>query len=69
MHETPAGVHNYGMLGVCVIGLSMHDQANMALAMREAGAAAYLTNGGSSGPLIDAIRAGASHGEDCDEHS
>jgi signal transduction histidine kinase len=42
--------------GVRVIGLSMHEEEEMANAMLEAGAAAYLRKGGSSGPLIATIR-------------
>ncbi|MCX5682782.1 MAG: response regulator, partial [Planctomycetota bacterium] len=41
-----------------VIGLSMHEEADMAAGMRQAGAAAYLTKGGSTDELIAAIRAG-----------
>jgi len=40
-----------------VIGLSMHEDRNVARAMREAGAAAYLTKMGPSDDLIAAIRA------------
>lgn len=40
---------------VRVIGLSMHEAANMALAMREAGADAYLPKGGPADDLISAI--------------
>jgi signal transduction histidine kinase/ActR/RegA family two-component response regulator len=63
------------MPGVRVIGLSMHDDENMASAMLQAGAVTYLSKGGSSGPLIDAIRSGVSpqepsnecdHSDDCD---
>ena len=43
-----------------VIGLSMHVDAQIAVAMREAGAAAYLTKGGPAEDLIAAIRACAS---------
>ncbi len=42
---------------VWIIGLSMHDQESMALAMYKAGAKAYLTKDGRSEALIDAIRA------------
>jgi PAS domain S-box-containing protein len=42
--------------GVCVIGLSMHEQDEMAQAMREAGARAYLPKGDSSDSLITTIR-------------
>lgn len=42
---------------VRVIGLSMHEQEEMAQAMREAGAAAYLPKGDSSDALITTIRA------------
>lgn len=41
---------------VRVVALSMHDQSDMAAAMREAGAAAYVTKGGPAGALIDCIR-------------
>jgi two-component system, NarL family, response regulator NreC len=40
---------------VRVIGLSMHVQDDMARAMREAGAVAYLTKSGSSEQLVEAI--------------
>ncbi len=40
-----------------VIGLSMHEEADMAAGMREAGAAAYLTKGGPTDDLLAAIRA------------
>ncbi len=40
-----------------VIGLSMHLDAQIAVAMREAGATAYLTKGGPAEDLIAAIRA------------
>ncbi len=43
---------------VRVIGLSMHEEADMAQAMRQAGATAYLTKGGPSDELIAAIRSG-----------
>jgi len=39
-----------------VIALSMHQQADMELAMREAGAVAYLPKDGPAEQLIDAIR-------------
>jgi DNA-binding NarL/FixJ family response regulator len=42
--------------GAQVIGLSMHEEADMAAAMRRAGAALYLTKGGPSETLIAAIR-------------
>jgi len=45
-----------------VIGLSMHVDREVAMAMREAGAAAYLTKGGPARDLIDAIRACAAAG-------
>ena len=41
---------------VAVIGLSMHEEEDMAKAMRAAGAAAYLSKGGASEELIAAIR-------------
>jgi len=40
-----------------VIGLSMHVDNDLANAMRDAGATAYLTKGGPSQALLDAIRA------------
>jgi CheY-like chemotaxis protein len=40
-----------------IIGLSMHEQVSMALAMRKAGAKAYLTKDGRSEAMVDAIRA------------
>lgn len=39
-----------------VIGLSMHEEADMAAAMQEAGAFAYLTKGGPPDVLIETIR-------------
>jgi len=42
---------------VRIIGLSMHEQEEMAQAMREAGATAYLPKGDSSDALIATIRA------------
>lgn len=44
---------------VRIIGLSMHDQEEMAKAMRSAGAAAYLSKGGPLDDLLEAIREGA----------
>ena len=41
---------------VRVIGLSMHEEADMAAAMREAGACAYLTKDGPPDVLIETIR-------------
>ena len=41
---------------ICVIGLSMHEQADMAGAMRRAGAVAYLPKDGPVEELIAAIR-------------
>jgi PAS domain S-box-containing protein len=43
--------------GVCVIGLSMHEETDMAATMLEAGAVAYVTKGGPTEHLISAIRA------------
>ncbi|MCX5683786.1 MAG: response regulator transcription factor, partial [Planctomycetota bacterium] len=40
-----------------IIGLSMHEEADMAAAMRKAGAVAYLAKGGPTDALIAAIRA------------
>lgn len=42
---------------ISVIGLSMHEEEDMAASMLEAGAVAYLTKGGATGPLISTIRA------------
>ncbi len=42
---------------VKVVGLSMHNDRGVARAMREAGAAAYLTKGGPAEDLIAAVRA------------
>ena len=44
-----------------VIGLSMHEEADMAAAMRTAGAAVYLPKDGPSEELIAAIFQQASH--------
>jgi DNA-binding NarL/FixJ family response regulator len=41
---------------VSVIGLSMHEENDMAVSMIKAGAVAYLTKGGATEPLIAAIR-------------
>ena len=41
---------------VRVIGLSVHEESAQAVAMREAGAVAYLAKSGSAGALIAAIR-------------
>jgi PAS domain S-box-containing protein len=43
--------------GIKVLGLSMHIEKDIAEAMREAGAAGYLTKGGLLEDLIEAIRA------------
>ena len=43
--------------GVKIIGLSMHTGKDVAVAMREAGAVAYMTKGGPSEDLLAAIRA------------
>ena len=42
--------------GVRVIGLSLHESADMARAMRDAGAAAYLSKGGPADLLVATIR-------------
>jgi signal transduction histidine kinase/ActR/RegA family two-component response regulator len=42
---------------VRVIGLSMHEEEDMALEMRRAGAAAYVTKAGATDTLVAAIRA------------
>jgi len=44
------------MSDVAVIGLSMHEEDDMAEAMHAAGAVAYLSKGGPSEDLIAAIR-------------
>jgi DNA-binding NarL/FixJ family response regulator len=44
-------------LEVSVIGLSMHEEDDIAASMMKAGAVAYLTKGGATEPLISAIRA------------
>ncbi|HHX64080.1 MAG TPA: response regulator [Chloroflexi bacterium] len=44
------------MPDIRVIGLSMHESSAVAGAMREAGATAYVTKGGPSDALINAIR-------------
>lgn len=44
------------MPGIRVIGLSMHEEEDMARAMRDAGAVAFLTKGGPAHALISAIR-------------
>jgi PAS domain S-box-containing protein len=48
---------------VRVIGLSLHEEADMAAAMRMAGASAYLTKGGPADALMAAIRGVASGAE------
>jgi CheY-like chemotaxis protein/anti-sigma regulatory factor (Ser/Thr protein kinase) len=45
-----------------VIGLSMHDREDLAQAMHEAGASAYLTKGGPASELIEAVRHHANNG-------
>jgi PAS domain S-box-containing protein len=45
-----------------VIGLSMHNESDMASAIREAGAVQYLTKGGPSEDLVSAIRDAAASG-------
>jgi PAS domain S-box-containing protein len=44
------------LLGIEVIGLSMHAENDMAKLMRDAGAVAYLSKGGPSEYLVEAIR-------------
>lgn len=44
-----------------IVGLSMHDAASMAVAMRDAGAAAYLTKDGASEALIGILRSLVPH--------
>jgi DNA-binding NarL/FixJ family response regulator len=46
--------------GVAVVGLSMHDDAEMEASMRSAGASGYVTKGGPSEALFAAIRSAAS---------
>jgi DNA-binding NarL/FixJ family response regulator len=48
------------MPGVRIIGLSMHEERDLAQAMRQAGATDYLTKNGSSEDLLAAIRRHAS---------
>jgi signal transduction histidine kinase len=48
--------------GVDVIGLSMHDETDMAAAMLASGARAYLTKDGPPADLLAAIRACVPHG-------
>jgi len=50
--------------GVRIIGLSMHDDTAMAVAMRNAGAVWYLTKGGPAELLVAAIRGNAVPTED-----
>ncbi len=40
-----------------IVGLSMHERQDMAQAMRQAGASAYITKGGSSELLLSVLRA------------
>ncbi len=47
------------MPAVKVIGLSMHEDGELSSAMRQAGAIAYVTKGGSSESLVEAIRMAA----------
>ncbi len=42
--------------GLHVIGLSIHDKEDVAAAMRNAGATAYLNKAGSSEQLLQTIR-------------
>ncbi|MCE5328468.1 MAG: response regulator [Planctomycetaceae bacterium] len=42
---------------ICIIGLSMHDESDMAAKMRHAGAKAYVSKGGPAEDLLAAIRA------------
>jgi len=44
-----------------VVGLSMHDEEDLALMMREAGATAFVTKGGPSEDLMAAIRDSVPH--------
>jgi DNA-binding NarL/FixJ family response regulator len=45
---------------VRVIGLSMHKEAELATALRQAGGTDYLTKGGHADQLVAAIRRGVS---------
>ncbi len=47
----------HDMPSIKVIGLSMHNDAEVSQAMRDAGAAAYLAKGGRAKDLLAAIRA------------
>jgi PAS domain S-box-containing protein len=47
--------------GISILGLSMFDEPDIAQAMRDAGAADYLTKSGPADRLIKAIRACTSH--------
>ena len=49
--------------GVCVIGLSMHAEADMAGAMREAGATGYVVKTQEPAALVAAIRGCGGRGE------
>ena len=48
--------------GIRVIALSMHEESDMADAMRKAGAVAYMTKGGPTELLIAAIRGSLTQG-------
>jgi DNA-binding NarL/FixJ family response regulator len=47
------------MPGMRVVGLSMHDDVNVAQAMRDAGAVAFVTKNSPSEQLIETIRRSA----------
>lgn len=53
--EATAVIHSQAP-DIRIIGLSMHQDASMREKMRDAGACAYLTKGGSSEELIETIR-------------
>ncbi len=50
--------------GIKVVGLSMHEDEEIAASMREAGALEFVTKGGRSDALITAIHAAHRHGAD-----
>jgi DNA-binding NarL/FixJ family response regulator len=54
--EATRAIHNHSA-DIRIIGLSMFEEADRAVAMRDAGAVAYLTKSGPSADLIAAIRA------------
>jgi DNA-binding NarL/FixJ family response regulator len=52
----PAGRFNSELPDIRIIGLSVHEAADQAGAMKQAGAAAYLNKSSSSSILLAAIR-------------